>query len=107
MLNPMTPAPMTTVFGRDGDTMIGAVISDSLRRAHPTRFSGSDLSLPVRRSKPSYRAAPQPCANCGPGTCGCKAFLKTRPPGCTAGQRGGAVDAAPPNPDDISLDLSL
>jgi hypothetical protein len=37
---------MTTVLGRDGATMVDAVISDSLRRARPTRFSGSDLSRP-------------------------------------------------------------
>src|SRR5882724_6651886 len=46
MLSPMTPAPMTTVFGRDDDAVVDAVISDSLRRAHPARFSGSDLSHP-------------------------------------------------------------
>src|ERR1700680_3176459 len=44
MLSPTTPAPMTTVLGRDGTTIVDAVISDSLRRARPTRFSGSDLS---------------------------------------------------------------
>src|SRR5438105_4428433 len=43
MLRPMTPAPMTAVLGC-GDAMVEVVISDSLRRAHPTRFSGSDLS---------------------------------------------------------------
>src|SRR5438445_9777640 len=98
MLSPMTPAPMTTVFGRDGDAMIGAVISDSLRRAHPTRFSGSDLSLPPTRLSPRDRAAPQPHANFGPGPCGCKAFLKTR----RSRLQRGAVDAAPGNADDIS-----
>src|SRR5271170_4221300 len=35
---------MTTVFGRYEGTVIDAVISDSLRRACPTRFIGSDLS---------------------------------------------------------------
>ena len=44
MLNPMTPAPMMTVFGRNDETAIDAVIADSLRRAYPARFSGSDLS---------------------------------------------------------------
>ena len=42
--SPMTPAPMTTVFGRCGETTLGAVITDSLRRACPARFIGSDLS---------------------------------------------------------------
>src|SRR5437867_12688450 len=54
MLRPTTPAPMTTVLGRDGATMVDAVISDSLRRARPTRFSGSDLS----HSGPAAHAAP-------------------------------------------------
>jgi hypothetical protein len=44
MLNPMTPAPMMTVFGRYDETVFNAVIADSLRRACPARFSGSDLS---------------------------------------------------------------
>src|ERR1700731_2697203 len=52
MLSPTTPAPMTTVLGRDGATIVDAVISDSLRRARPTRFSGSDLS----RSGPAAHA---------------------------------------------------
>src|SRR5207237_8849646 len=52
MLSPTTPAPMTTVLGRDGAAMVDAVISDSLRRARPTRFSGSDLS----RSGPAAHA---------------------------------------------------
>src|SRR5438552_5831520 len=44
--NPMTPAPMITVFGRNDETVADAVIADSLRRASPARFSGSDLSRP-------------------------------------------------------------
>src|SRR3984893_18373737 len=52
MLSPTTPAPMTTVLGRDGATIVDAVISASLRRARPTRFSGSDLS----RSGPAAHA---------------------------------------------------
>src|SRR5438270_13937556 len=42
----MTPAPMITVFGRDDETVADAVMADSLRRASPARFSGSDLSRP-------------------------------------------------------------
>src|SRR5437762_10236242 len=61
MLSPMTPAPITTVFGRDDDAMVDAVISDSLRRAHPARFSGSDLSHPGSAA-PAARAGGTPAS---------------------------------------------
>jgi hypothetical protein len=35
---------MMTVFGRNDETVLDAVMTDSLRRANPARFSGSDLS---------------------------------------------------------------
>src|SRR5215472_14581838 len=44
MLSPITPAPITTVFGRDDGTMIDGVMADALRRARPARFSGFYLS---------------------------------------------------------------
>src|SRR6516162_4015861 len=53
MPSPITPAPMTTVFGRGGKAGIEGVITDSLRRARPARFSGFDLS----RSYHATRAA--------------------------------------------------
>src|SRR5712692_5053102 len=59
MPRPMTPAPTTIVFGRCDETTIGALMTDSLHRACPARFSGSDLSRP-------HRAAPQPRANFKP-----------------------------------------
>src|SRR6516164_1442205 len=48
MLSPITPAPMTTVFGRDDEAITEGVITDSLRRARPARFSGFDLSRSCR-----------------------------------------------------------
>ena len=45
---PMTPAPMMAVFGRCGEATLGAVITDSLRRACPARFIGSALSRCLR-----------------------------------------------------------
>src|SRR6516164_8786440 len=49
MLSPITPAPMTTVFGRDDKIVTEGVITDSLRRARPARFSGFDLSRLLQR----------------------------------------------------------
>src|SRR4249919_3103994 len=40
----MTPAPTTIVFGRRDGTVLDALMTDSLHRACPARFSGSDLS---------------------------------------------------------------
>jgi hypothetical protein len=40
----MTPAPITTVLGQDDKTAGDAFIADSLHRACPARFNGSDLS---------------------------------------------------------------
>ena len=44
MPRPMTPAPTTIVFGRCDGTILDALMTDSLHRACPARFSGSDLS---------------------------------------------------------------
>src|SRR6266446_7417039 len=47
MPRPMTPAPTTIVFGRCDGTTTAALMTDSLHRACPARFSGSDLSRPA------------------------------------------------------------
>src|SRR5439155_7455737 len=47
MPRPMTPAPTTIVFGRCEGTTTEALMTDSLHRACPARFSGSDLSRPA------------------------------------------------------------
>jgi len=38
---------MITVFGRNDEMTDGVVIADSLHRAYPARFIGSDLSRPL------------------------------------------------------------
>src|SRR5437763_13630939 len=68
MPRPTTPAPMTMVFGRCDGTTRDALMTDSLHRACPARFSGSDLSRPPLPHPPAcgrdrvgaYRTAPQP-----------------------------------------------
>src|SRR6516164_9194005 len=72
MLSPITPAPMTTVFGRDDEMLTNGVITDSLRRARPARFSGFDLSRSCRAASaaglggtpasPQFRTATSPIA---------------------------------------------
>jgi hypothetical protein len=66
MPRPTTPAPMTMVFGRCEETASDALMTDSLHRACPARFSGSDLSRPCAQAIPRRRAAPQPHANFKP-----------------------------------------
>ena len=44
MLSPITPAPITTVFGKVDEAVTEEVMTDSLRRARPARFSGFNLS---------------------------------------------------------------
>ena len=66
---------MMTAFGRDDVSMIGAVMTDSLCRAGPARFSGFNLSRCCRAVFPAGWAAPQPHVNFGPRPCRCKDFL--------------------------------
>ncbi len=60
----MTPAPMITVFGRHNETVSNAVITDSLHRARPARFSGSDLSRFGYAASTAQPPAPQPRPQC-------------------------------------------
>src|SRR5437763_14539765 len=53
MLKPITPAPTTIVFGRCDETIFDALMTDSLHRACPARFSGSDLSRRPCRQTPA------------------------------------------------------
>src|SRR4051794_14996725 len=55
MPRPTTPAPMTMVFGRFDGTTSDALMTDSLHRACPARFSGSDLSRPPLPNPPRLR----------------------------------------------------
>jgi hypothetical protein len=66
---------MTTVLGRDDETVIVGVMTDSLRRASPARFSGFYLSRCCRAGLAADWAAPQPPVNFGPRPCRCKDFL--------------------------------
>src|ERR1700756_2314467 len=94
MPSPMTPAPMITVLGRYDETTDGAVIADSLHRACPARFSGSDLSRSATlrtRGQP----APQPHGNVGPRRCECKDFVG----------RGSVVRSAGPVGPDCKVPL--
>ena len=74
MPRPTTPAPMTMVFGRWAGTIDGALMTDSLHRACPARFSGSDLSRRRARATPRHRAAPQPHANFKPSPSAMQGF---------------------------------
>jgi hypothetical protein len=75
MPSPITPAPMTTVFGRDDETVIVGMMTDSLRRARPARFSGFNLSRRCRAVFTAGWTAPQPLVNFGPRPCSCKDFI--------------------------------
>src|SRR5260370_6339168 len=74
MPRPTTPAPMAIVFGRYDETVNDALMTDSLHRACPARFSGSDLSRLCPRTTPHRRAAPQPHANFKPSPSAMQGF---------------------------------
>src|SRR5438105_9612951 len=74
MPRPTTPAPMTMVFGGWDGTIDGALMTDSLHRACPARFSGSDLSRLGAQATPRRRAAPQPHANFKPSPSAMQGF---------------------------------
>ena len=80
----MTPVPIITPFVRNDGTVIDAVMADSLRRASPARFSGSDLSRFSGATRLRSRPAPQPSNNLGPRPCGCKDFVGLRCVVCRA-----------------------
>jgi hypothetical protein len=68
---------MMIVFGGCNGTAIAVLMTDSLRRACPTRFSGSDLS---RRSHPpegTARQHPSLAVNFGLARRRCKKFLRS------------------------------
>src|ERR1700680_850309 len=71
---PTTPAPMMMVFGRCDGTASDALMTDSLHRACPARFSGSDLSRLCAQATPRRRAAPQPHANFKPSPSAMQGF---------------------------------
>src|SRR5437868_15266942 len=82
MPRPTTPAPMMMVFGRCDGTTRDALMTDSLHRACPARFSGSDLSRPPPPYPPAcggdrvgaYRTAPQPRRNFKPSPAAMQGF---------------------------------
>src|SRR5438034_4323445 len=77
MPRPMTPAPTTIVFGRCDGTTTDALITDSLHRACPARFSGSDLSRRLRRTRAGQH--PSLAAISGRAPRRCKDFLRESP----------------------------
>src|SRR5204863_209028 len=85
---PTTPAPMTTVFGRCDGTTIDALMTDSLHRASPARFSGFVLSR--RPPTPgACRTAPQPRRNFKPTLAAMQGF---------SAEGATQADEAPPPP---------
>src|SRR6266446_7582148 len=97
MLRPTTPAPMTMVFGRCDGITSDALMTDSLHRACPARFSGSDLSRPPPPNPPplagegwvgACRTAPQPHSNFKPSPAAMQGF--------SAGGRSAPRQARPP-----------
>src|SRR5260370_4407385 len=78
MPSPMTPAPTTIVFGRVVEPPKVALMTDSLHRACPARFCGSDLSRRAR-GQPRRRATPQPAANFKPSPAAMQGFSAALP----------------------------
>src|SRR6266851_1797936 len=86
MPSPMTPAPTTIVFGRVVETPKVALITDSLHRACPARFCGSDLSRRAR-GKPAAGRHPSLPLISSRAPRRCKGFLRDRAQRPTAPSR--------------------
>src|SRR5204863_6880040 len=88
MPRPTTPAPMTMVLGRCDGTTTDALITDSLHRACPARFSGSDLSRRLRSTRAGQH--PSLVAISGRAPRRCKDFLREPPVAPALQHRGRA-----------------